>query len=91
MSKENKFGRVIKGYDPERDIAAVEQTGYVDLKAANASSSIPAVDGLEEERYNGIEDPKSIGARPSDSFEAMQANKSIAGYKAPESSDNNVE
>lgn len=83
MSTGKVFGRVIKGYDAERDIAAVEQTGYVDLKAANASSSIPAVDGLEDERYNGIEDPRSIGTRPSDQFEAMQANKSIAGYKAP--------
>lgn len=91
MGKDKKFGIVIPGYNPERDIQAVEQTGFVDLKAANVSSSIPAIDGLEDERYNGIEDPRSIGTRPSDQFEAMQANKSIAGYKAPEKPADNAE
>lgn len=83
--KVNEFGFEAPGFDVERDIQAVEQVGFVDLKAANVSSSIPAIDGIEEERYNGIDDPRSIGARPSDQFEAMQANKSIVGYNAPSS------
>ena len=78
-------------FDPIRDFEAVSQTGFVDLKAANVSSSIPAIDGLSEEHYNGIEDPRSIGARPSDDFEAMQANKAIVGYKAPAKNESSVE
>lgn len=70
-------------YNPERDIQQVEQFGFVDLQKANVTSSIPVVDGLEEERFNGIEDPRSIAGRPSDIFEEMQANKAIVGYNAP--------
>ena len=81
----------VPGYDPERDIQAVDQTGYVDLKKANAESVVPAVEGLTEERFNGIDDPNSIGSRPSDVFEQMQANKAIVGYKAPSSSDGSAD
>lgn len=74
---------VVCEYDPVTDIMAVEQFGFVDLCKANETSTVPAVDGLDEDRYNGIEDPNSIGARPRDVFEQMQANKQIVGYKAP--------
>lgn len=67
-------------YNPEKDIQEVDQFGYVDIAKANATSSIDVQLQLQEERYNGIEDPRSIGARPSDIFEAAQANKAIAGY-----------
>lgn len=87
MSKKNL--RVIEcKFDPQRDIQAVEQFGFVDLKAANVTSSIPVIDGLDEERYNGIDDPRSIGARPADQFEAAQASKAISGYTPPSSEKN---
>lgn len=71
-------------YDPVRDIEAVTQTGYIDLAKANAMSSIPASLSAEQLMYNEIDDPRSIAGRPSDVFEAAQASKVIAGYKAPE-------
>lgn len=70
-------------YNPVTDFAPVEQSGFIDLAAANAASSIPADIANAEQRYNGIEDPNSIAGRPSDAFEAAQMSKVIAGYKAP--------
>ena len=74
-------------YNPERDIQEVVQFGFIDLKAANVSSSIPVLDGLDDEKFNGVSDPRSLGFMPKDVFEAMQANKAIVGYKAPETKD----
>lgn len=70
-------------YNPLRDVCAVERTGYFDLAAVNAESVIPAGIPMAEERFNGIEDPNSIGYRPRDQFEAAQAAKVVTGYKAP--------
>ena len=70
-------------YNPVVDVAAVEQNGFIDLAKANAMSSIPSDISNSDMSYNGIEDPNSIAGRPSDVFEAVQANTVIAGYKAP--------
>lgn len=70
-------------FDVTRDIQAVEQTGFIDLAAANAASSIPAGIANQELLFNDIDDPNSIAGRPSDTFEAAGMNKAIAGYKAP--------
>lgn len=75
--------RCVCKYDPVRDIRAVSQTGYVDLAKANALSSVPASISAEQLSFNEIDDPRSIAGRPSDVFEAAQAAKVIAGYKAP--------
>lgn len=70
-------------YDPAKDIQPVDQFGFVDIVKANANSAIEDPIQIVDERYNGIEDPRSIGARPADEFEEMQANKVIVSYKAP--------
>lgn len=70
-------------YNPISDVAPVEQSGYIDLAAANAASSIPSDIANSELRYNEIDDPNSIAGRPSDVFEAAQASTVIAGYKPP--------
>lgn len=71
-------------FDPIRDIAPVEQFGFIDLVAANRTSSVPGAIESEDSKFNGIEDPASIAGRPRDIFEQAQGNKVIAGYKAPE-------
>lgn len=76
--------KVVTKYSPLRDRKAVDQTGYVDLASANAESSIPVDVPLAEERFNRIEDPRAIGSRPGDVFEAAQAHKAISDYKAPD-------
>lgn len=70
-------------FNPVCDIAPVEQSGFIDLAAANAASSIPAGIANQELSFNEIDDPNSIGGRPSDEFEAAQMNSVIASYKAP--------
>lgn len=74
-------------FNPACDIKRVDPTGYFDLCEAYRSGSIPASVPDSEERFNGIEDPRSIGLRPRDQFEAAQANVAIAGYKAPSAQD----
>lgn len=81
MRCENRF-------NPARDIMAVEQFGFVDIVKANATGVVDTPLDSEDSRYNGIEDPRSIGARPSDIFEAMQANVAITGYSNPETDGN---
>ena len=70
-------------FDSVRDVQKVEPTGWIDIPNAYASGSIPPGISADELQYNGIEDPNSIAGMPKDSFEAAQAAKVIAGYKAP--------
>lgn len=58
-------------FDPIKDIAPVEQFGFVDLKNALANSVVPSVMADAESDYNGIENPDSVLGKPSDVFEAM--------------------
>lgn len=76
--------RCKNSYNPAKDIMAVEQFGFVDIVKANATGVVDTPLDSEDSRYNGIEDPRSIGARPSDIFEAMQANVAITGFKNPD-------
>lgn len=71
-------------YDEVRDLVAVDQYGFVDLQKMNVTSSIDVEVALQEERFNNIDDPRSIGDRPADEFELQQANYQIANYKAPD-------
>lgn len=76
-------------FNPERDIQAVSQTGYIDIAKANATSEVTPEVSNEEEMYNGISDPRSIAGRPHDDFELMQGNKVIVSYQ-PESGSTSV-
>lgn len=82
MSK-NDVKEVSYTFDPVRDISAVEQFGYIDLVAANLTSSVPASIQIEDSKFNGIEDPAAVAGRPRDIFEQAQGSKVVAGYKAP--------
>lgn len=68
-------------FNPARDIQAVSQTGYIDIAKANATSEVTPEVSNDDERYNGIEDPRSIAFRPKDEFEQMQGNKAIVAYQ----------
>lgn len=78
-------------FDPVRDISAVEQFGYIDLVAANLTSSVPSSIQIEESKFNGIEDPAAVAGRPRDIFEQAQGSKVIAGYKAPSNEEKQTE
>ena len=68
-------------YNPSKDLHKVVQSGWVDLARANALSSIPQNISNVDLNFNGIEDPRSIGLRPSDQFEAAAAARAISDYK----------
>lgn len=72
--------RQICKYDPQRDVMAVDPTGYADLVKANQTNSIDGLAQATEGMSNGIDDPRSIGSRPDDVFEAMQAQKAASEY-----------
>lgn len=69
-------------HNPERDVQAVEQTGWVDLALANSMNAIPATLEGSDLSYNRIEDPRSIAGRPSDIFDTFQASKVYEDYES---------
>lgn len=71
-------------FNPRRDIQRVDPTGYFDIVDAYRSGAVPDSVPDSEERFNNIEDPRSIGCRPRDQFEAAQAHVCITGYTPPE-------
>ena len=64
-------------YDPVRDIAPVEQFGFIDLKSALDSSIVPSQMPESDQDYNGIDNPEEIAGKPRDIFEAIDAQKAI--------------
>lgn len=76
--------KCVCNYDAVRDLVSVDQFGFVDLQKMNATSTIDVEVAVMDERFNNIEDPRSIGERPTDEFELQQANYTIANYKAPD-------
>lgn len=59
-------------YDPIKDLAPVDQFGFVDLHDAFVNHSIPGDLSPVSEEYNGVEDPASLLGKSSDVFEAYR-------------------
>lgn len=78
-------------FDPVRDLAPVDQYGFIDLKVALASSNIPSQLPDSDSDYNGIQNPEAVLGKPRDIFEAIDAQaaleKSAQASKNEESSD----
>lgn len=64
-------------FDPVRDIAPVEQFGFIDLKTALESSVVPSQMPESDTDYNGMEDPEQILGKPHDVFEAIDTQKAL--------------
>lgn len=69
-------------YDPVRDLAPVDQYGFVDMKSALANSVVPSVMPGSAVDYNGIDDPASILGKPADIFEAIDMQKAAEAASA---------
>lgn len=69
-------------FDPVRDIAPVDQFGFIDLKVALDSSQVPSQLPDSEADYNGIQNPDAILGKPRDIFEAIDAQKAAEEYAA---------
>lgn len=74
-------------FDPVRDIAPVEQFGFIELKDALANSIVPSQMPESETDYNGIDEPDKVLGKPRDIFEAMDAQKAaeqLASFESKE-------
>lgn len=74
----------VKPYSAEfnefEDVSEVVCTSS-NLRVAYANGSIPPNLGVDEHRFNGIEDPASILSSPKDVFEAAQLRQTISDYE----------
>lgn len=73
-------------YDPVRDLAPVDQFGFIELKNALESSVVPSQMPGSETDYNGIDDPEKILGTPRDVFEAIEAQKAYEAALASSAS-----
>lgn len=67
-------------YNKDKDIAEVDQFGYVDLRQAFENGYVPGDTGVVDENFNDIDDPRSIVGKPGDAFEAMRMQDKIVEY-----------
>lgn len=66
-------------YDPKKDIAEVDQFGFVDLNESIANGFVPNDLGSVSNEFDGTDiDPESIIGKPKDTFEAMRMQEKLA-------------
>lgn len=70
------------GYDPVKDIAPVDQLGFVDLRNAFVNNTIPGDLACSDESFNGVEDPSSLLGKSSDVFDAYRKASYVRGAEA---------
>lgn len=68
-------------FDSRRDIAKVDQFGYVDLPKVLVNNTLPANMSNNDLKYSDIENPQSVMNRPKDVFEVAHLERSIRDYK----------
>lgn len=67
-----KFPEIDYSYDPQKDLAPVDQFGFVNLRDAYINGSLPGDLSVSAEDYNGVDDPGSLLGRSADVFEAYR-------------------
>lgn len=67
-------------FNSECDTREVDQFGFVDLHDAAVNGSIPATLEAQEAKFNHIENPSSLRARPDDTFSALRAERAYAEF-----------
>lgn len=76
-------------FDPYKDKRPVDQFGFVDLHEAAINGVIPANLEAQELRFNKIENPSEMRARPDDTFAAMRAEQYYSNLAASAESTEN--
>ena len=59
-------------FNPDIDLHTVDQFGFIDLRKAYESSSIPGDSSYLDTYFNGVLDPSDMLPRPKDNFERMR-------------------
>lgn len=73
----------INGYDPLKDVSEVSQTGFVDLNTCWKNNSIPSDIDIDEDSFDGVDNPASLLSNPKDVFDMALQRETIGNYKAP--------
>ena len=70
-----KFTPVVCTFDPNVDICEVDQFGFTNLRQAFLTGTIEGTSALDDESFNGVDDPSSLLPAAKDIFESYrQAN-----------------
>lgn len=72
MYDPKRYKPTLGHYNPQVDRSPVDQFGFVDLRKAYESGSIPGNATFLDEHSNGIIDPDDVMNRPKDNFERMR-------------------
>lgn len=75
MAKSNtsdKFVPVNSVYNPNTDVAEVDQFGFTDMRQAFLTGMIDGNSTIDSEEYNGVEDAASLMGAPKDIFESTR-------------------
>lgn len=72
------FGDIV--FNPVVDLCEVDQFGYVDLRNALETHTVPGDLNPDDMSYNEIDDPSSIVGKPSDIFSAIQSGHQYASF-----------
>lgn len=78
-------------YNEERDLAAVDQFGFIDLVESLEKGFIPEEISNTEDIYNDIEDPSTIMNKPRDVFEACRQMDNIKASSVKAAEKNSAE
>lgn len=73
-------------FNKKKDFKDVPQYGFVDLKEAYNSGTVPSDLAPSEQSYNGIENPGNIVGKPSDIFEAYRMHQAVNSITSSQSS-----
>lgn len=77
-------------FNPKADTAEVDQFGFVDLCDAYVKHMIPAEAGEGNDNYDDVDEPDSIGRKPSDIFESYRMrDEVVARDRAKQSNEKN--
>lgn len=74
-------------YDPQRDLAPVDQFGFIELRSALSEGVVPSQMPGSDVDYDGAEEPDQILGRPRDIFEAIDAQKALEAAAAANTSE----
>lgn len=70
-------------FNPLRDVAEVDQFGFVDLAEAYAMNTVPASVGDDNLHYNNVSDPCGCLDAPKDIFDVLHQNETVKHYTPP--------
>lgn len=69
-------------YDPVRDLAPVDQFGFIELRSALSEGVVPSQMPDSDVDYNGVDEPQKVLGKPHDIFEAIDAQKALEAAAA---------